>query len=195
MDHSFFAMISRLRWIDRWALMKNSSKENLSEHSLQVGMLSHALAIIGNKRLGKKLNADKCALFGMYHDVSEILTGDMPTPVKYFNAEIANAYKDIEKDACERLLSLLPADLYESYSSLLMPDDKLYEYEKKLVKGADKLSAYIKCLEEKKSGNLEFASAESSTLEALHALNLDEVEIFLKEFIPAYSKTLDEIKP
>ncbi|MCR5526333.1 MAG: 5'-deoxynucleotidase [Lachnospiraceae bacterium] len=195
MDYSFFAMISRLRWIDRWALMKNSSKENLSDHSLEVGMLSHALAVIGNKRLGKDLDADKCALFGMYHDVSEILTGDMPTPVKYFNAEIANAYKNIEKDACERLLSLLPEDLYESYSSLLIPDNEQFHYEMLLVKGADKLSAYIKCLEEKKSGNLEFANAEKSTLQALHKLDLEEVEIFLKEFIPAYSKTLDEIKP
>ncbi|MCR4744468.1 MAG: 5'-deoxynucleotidase [Lachnospiraceae bacterium] len=193
MDYAFFAILYRLRWIDRWALMRNSDNENLSEHSLEVAMLSHALATIGNKKLGKTLNAEKAALFGIYHDASEILTGDMPTPVKYFNDEIANAYKDIEKNACERLISLLPDYLKDSYKELMMPGDE-YSYEKKLVKGADKLSAYIKCLNEKKAGNMEFAQAEKSTLQSLHKLELEEVELFLKDFIPAYSKTLDEIK-
>ena len=193
MDYSFFAFIYRLRWIDRWALMRNSDNENLSEHSLEVAILSHALAIIGNKKLGKNLNAEKAALFGIYHDASEILTGDMPTPVKYFNPEIAKAYKDIEKTACERLLSLLPEYMQDSYSEAMMPSDN-YSYEKKLVKGADKLSAYIKCITEKKAGNTEFASAEKTTLEAIHALELEEVEIFIKDFLPSYSKTLDEIK-
>ncbi|MBR1892287.1 MAG: 5'-deoxynucleotidase [Lachnospiraceae bacterium] len=195
MDYAFFAMIARLRWIDRWALMRNSSNENLSEHSLDVAMLSHALALIGNTRLGKSLNAEKAAIFGMYHDVSEILTGDMPTPVKYFNSEISNAYKDIEKSACQKLLQLLPDDLKDAYSEAMMPSDDAYAYEKRLVKGADKLSAYIKCVDELKTGNSEFKSAEVSTLKALHALELEEVEIFIKEFLPAYSKTLDEIKP
>ena len=194
MDYAFFAMISRLRWIDRWALMRNSDNENLSEHSLEVAILSHALATIGNKKLGKSLNAEKAALFGLYHDVSEILTGDMPTPVKYFNPEISAVYKDIERNACEKLLTLLPDYLKESYSELMMPADE-YSYEKKLVKGADKLSAYIKCINEKKAGNTEFASAEASTLKSLHALKLEEVEVFLSDFIPAYSKTLDEIQP
>ncbi|XME04251.1 5'-deoxynucleotidase [Lachnospiraceae bacterium C1.1] len=193
MDYAFFAILYRLRWIDRWALMRNSDNENLSEHSLEVAMLSHALATIGNKKLGKTLNAEKAALFGIYHDASEILTGDMPTPVKYFNDEIANAYKDIEKNACERLISLLPDYLKDSYKELMMPGDE-YSYEKKLVKGADKLSAYIKCLNEKKAGNMEFAQAEKSTLQSLHKLDLEEVELFLKDFIPAYRKTLDEIK-
>jgi 5'-deoxynucleotidase len=175
--------------------MRNSSNENLSEHSLEVGMLAHALALIGNRRLGKSLNPEKAAIFGMYHDVSEILTGDMPTPVKYFNPEISNAYKDIEKSACMKLLQLLPDDLKDDYSEAMMPEDDKYSYEKRLVKGADKLSAYIKCVDELKTGNTEFKSAKSATLKALHALELEEVEIFIKEFLPAYSKTLDEIKP
>ncbi len=193
MDYAFFAMVSRLRWIDRWALMRNSDNENLSEHSLEVAMLAHALALIGNKKFDKKLNPEKAALFGLYHDVSEILTGDMPTPVKYFNPAIANAYKDIEKTACEKLLTLLPDYLKESYSEVMMPDDA-FSYEKKLVKAADKLSAYIKCINEKKAGNSEFSSAEAATLKSLKAMELEEVEVFLQDFMPSYSKTLDEIQ-
>ena len=193
MDYAFFAMISRLRWIDRWALMRNSDNENLSEHSLDVAILAHALAVIGNKKFGKSLNAEKAALFGLYHDVSEILTGDMPTPVKYFNPEIASAYKDIEKTACEKLLTLLPDYLKDSYSEAMMPDDA-YSYEKKLVKAADKLSAYIKCITEKKAGNTEFTSAEASTLKSLKEMELEEVKVFLDDFMPSYSKTLDEIQ-
>lgn len=192
--YGFFAMISRLRWIDRWALMRNSSNENLAEHSLEVGMLAHALCVIGNKRLGKKLNAEYAALLGMYHDVSEILTGDMPTPVKYFNREIRHAYKDIEKDAYLQLLQLLPDDLQEEYRQILLPDDD-YAQEMRMVKGADKLSAYIKCIQERQAGNREFSRAEQATLEALHAMQLEEVEIFLEEFTAPYEKTLDELRP
>lgn len=194
MNYSFFAMISRLKWIDRWALMRNSSNENLAEHSLEVGILAHALCVIGNERFGKKLDADHAAVIGMFHDSSEILTGDMPTPVKYFNRQIRSAYKDIESDANMRLLTLLPQDMRAEYMHALEPGDE-YAEEKRLVKGADKLSAYIKCIEERKAGNREFESAERSTLEALHELGLPEVEVFLKEFMPAYEKTLDEIRP
>lgn len=193
-NNGFFAMMARLKWIDRWALMRNSSDENLAAHSLDVAMLAHALCIIGNERLHKSLDADRAAVIGLYHDVSEILTGDMPTPVKYFNREIRSAFKGIEHNANQRLLKLLPEDLRREYTFVLEPDEK-YRQEKILVKGADKLSAYIKCIEERKAGNREFESAESSTLEALHGMNLEEVEIFLREFIPAYEKTLDEIQP
>lgn len=193
-QHAFFAMMARLKWIDRWALMRNSSNENLSEHSLEVAMLAHALCVIGNERFGKKLDADHAAVIGMFHDVSEILTGDMPTPVKYFNRQIRSAYKDIEKDANMRLLQLLPQNLRAQYTHVLDPGEEFVR-EKLLVKGADKLSAYLKCIEERKAGNREFESAERSTLQALHEMKLEEVEIFLREFIPAYEKTLDEIRP
>ena len=192
--YGFFAMMARLKWIDRWALMRNSSDENLASHSLDVAMLAHALCVIGNERLGKNLNADRAAVIGMYHDVSEILTGDMPTPVKYFNREIRSAYKDVERDANMRLLALLPQDLRAQFTHVLEPGEK-YAREKRLAKGAEKLSAYIKCIEERKAGNREFESAEKSTLEALHEMKLEEIEIFLKEFLPAYEKTLDEIRP
>ena len=192
--YGFFAMMARLKWIDRWALMRNSSDENLASHSLDVAMLAHALCVIGNERLGKNLNADRAAVIGLYHDVSEILTGDMPTPVKYFNRQIRSAYKDVERDANMRLLALLPQDLRAQFTHVLEPGEE-YAREKRLAKGADKLSAYIKCIEERKAGNREFESAEKSTLEALHEMKLEEIEIFLKEFLPAYEKTLDEIRP
>lgn len=193
-DYAFFAMMFRLKWIDRWALMRNSENENLSEHSLEVAMLSHALCVIGNRRFGKELDAGMAAVIGLYHDVSEILTGDMPTPVKYLNKEIKEAYKDIENEADRKLLTLLPEYMKEDFREAMLPDDR-YGYEKKLVKGADKLSAYIKCLQEKKAGNDEFRDAEISTLKQLEAMGLKEVDVFMDEFLPAYSKTLDEIKP
>lgn len=190
-DYSFFAMMSRLKYINRWALMRNSREENLSEHSLEVAMLSHALCTIGNKRLGKTLNADRAALIGLYHDATEIITGDMPTPVKYFNSNIKSVYKEIEHTACGKLLSILPEDLRGEYEKIFEPTDE-YKYEKALVKAADKLSAYIKCLDEKKAGNNEFLQAEKATFKAVKELNLEEVEVFMKEFMPAYSRTLDE---
>lgn len=193
MENNFFAMISRLKWIDRWALMKNATNENLSEHSLEVAMIAHALCVIGNKRLGKNLNGERAALIGMYHDATEIITGDMPTPVKYYNDEIRHVYKDIEKEAQRRLISLLPDDMKDEYESIFSPGEDL-SYEKKLVKGADKLSAYIKCIEEEKAGNREFLSAEESTLRSLRKMELPEVDIFIEECIPGYRKTLDELR-
>jgi len=193
MENNFFAMISRLKWIDRWALMKNATNENLSEHSLEVAMIAHALCVIGNRRLGKKLNGERAALIGMYHDATEIITGDMPTPVKYYNDEIRHVYKDIEKEAQRRLISLLPDDMKDEYDSIFSPGEEL-SYEKRLVKGADKLSAYIKCIEEEKAGNREFLSAEESTLRSLRKMELPEVDIFIEECIPGYRKTLDELR-
>ena len=188
----FFAMISRMKYIKRWSLMKNSSSENLSEHSLEVSMLAHCLAVISNKRLGNNLNVEKVALIALYHDSTEIITGDMPTPIKYFNKSIQGSYKEIERQAAERLLNMLAEDLRDEYTDLFVPQ-KEDEYLWKLVKGADKLSALIKCIQEENAGNKEFISAKNSTLELIKELNIEEVNIFMEEFIPSYSKTLDEL--
>lgn len=192
MENSFFAMMSRMKYIERWALMRNSITENISEHSLDVSILAHALAIIGNERLGKELNAEKAALIGIYHDATEIITGDMPTPIKYFNESIQGAFKAVEQVAAQRLLTMLPEDIRKSYEAIFFPqeeDANLW----KLVKAADKLSALIKCVEERKAGNSEFLSAEKSLREILGEMNMEEINIFMKEFLPSYDKTLDEL--
>jgi 5'-deoxynucleotidase len=192
MENSFYAMMSRMKYIERWALMRNSITENICEHSLEVSILAHALAIIGKERLGKQLNAEKAALIGIYHDATEIITGDMPTPIKYFNDSIQGAFKAVEHAAAERLLMLLPDDIRRSYETLFFPEGE-DAFLWKLVKGADKLSALIKCMEERKAGNSEFLSAEKSLRNILEAMKLEEIDIFMKEFLPAYDKTLDEL--
>lgn len=193
MEYNFFAMISRMKLIQRWALMRNSITENISEHSLEVSILAHGLAIISNERLGNQLNAEKAALIGIYHDATEIITGDMPTPIKYFNENIQDAFKAVEHAAAESLLNMLPEDMRESYYSIFFPREE-DTYLWKLVKAADKLSALIKCIEERKTGNTEFLSAEKSIREILEGMNLKEVDIFMEEFLPSYDKTLDELK-
>lgn len=192
MDSNFFAMMSRMKYIERWALMRNSQSENISEHSLEVSMLAHGLAVIGKRRLGRKVDPEKAALVGLYHDSTEIITGDMPTPIKYYNKEIQGAFKEIETLAANRLLGMLPADLREEYESIFFPGEG-EEYMWKLVKAADKLSALIKCIQEEKAGNTEFTSAKKTIMETLLKMNLEEVNIFIKEFLPAYYKTLDEL--
>ena len=192
MASDFFAMISRMKYIKRWSLMKNSSPENISEHSLEVSMLAHCLAVISNKRLGNNINEQKVALIGLYHDSTEIITGDLPTPVKYFNKAIQGSYKEIEKQAANRLLNMLPDDLMDEYRDLFFPKEE-DEYLWKLVKAADKLSALIKCIQEENAGNTEFVSAKKSTLKILKNLGMEEVDIFLDEFLPSYTKTLDEL--
>lgn len=192
MDSHFFAMMSRMKYIERWALMRNSQTENISEHSLEVSMLAHALAVISNKRLGNTLNAEKAALIGLYHDSTEIITGDMPTPVKYYNKEIQAAFKDIEKIAARRLVDMLPEDMRDSYQSIFFQKEG-EEYLWKLLKAADKLSALIKCIQEENAGNTEFSSAKLSLTETLREMELKEVEIFMEEFLPSYYKTLDEL--
>jgi 5'-deoxynucleotidase len=181
-----------MKYIERWALMRNSITENICEHSLEVSILAHALAIIGNERLGKQLNAEKAALIGIYHDATEIITGDMPTPIKYFNDSIQGAFKAVEHAAADRLLMMLPEDIRRSYEALFFPEGE-DAFLWKLVKGADKLSALIKCMEERKAGNSEFLSAEKSLRNILEAMKLEEIDIFMKEFLPAYDKTLDEL--
>lgn len=192
MKGNFFAMMSRMKYIERWALMKNTASENVSEHSLEVGMIAHALAVIGNSRFDKYLNAEKAALIGMYHDSSEIITGDMPTPVKYYNQDIKSAMKGVESVANKKLLYMLPDDMRESYMSIFFKKEE-DEYLWKLVKAADKISALIKCMEELNTGNQEFRSAEESLRNIVNGLDLPEVKVFVEEFLPAYGNTLDEL--
>ena len=190
MSYSFFALISRMRYIGRWGLMRNSLPENIQEHSHMAAVLAHALAVIGRDIYGKDTDPDKCAAAALYHDSSEILTGDLPTPIKYNNSAIRDSYKEIETRACEKLLSLLPDELKGSFEPLLLDSDgETHAY----VKAADKLSAYIKCIEERKAGNNEFLSAEAQILGILQKNPLPEVEYFLKNFIPAFELTLDEL--
>ena len=196
MEYNFFATISRMKYIDRWALMRNSRNENLSEHSLEVAMIAHALCVIGNARYERNLNADRAALIGLYHDSSEIITGDMPTPVKYYNPEIKDAYKQVEKIAEYKLLEKLPSDLRPAFEEIYKSNNSAEDkYMRRLVKAADKLSAYIKCIEEEKAGNTEFSTAKESVGKAIEKLRseLPEVDDFVKEFLPPYGKTLDEL--
>ncbi len=191
MAYNFFAMVDRMKLINRWALMRNTYTENISEHSHQVAVIAHALALIGNKKFGKNYNAERCALLGLYHDTTEVITGDMPTPVKYYNDDIKAVYKDIEKTAGNRLLEMLPEEFREDYEPFFIKqkdDEELW----KLVKAADKLSALIKCIEEDKAGNSEFSKAIISQKRIIEEINLDEVKYFVKEFLPAYELTLDE---
>lgn len=190
-NNTFYAMLSRMKYIERWALMRNSERENISEHSLEVAMIAHALAIIGNVRLGRDYNAEHIAMLGIYHDCTEIITGDMPTPVKYDNEVIKEAYKRIEENAADELISMLPEDLREAYMPYLKADEDKDVL--KLVKAADKLSALVKCIEEEKVGNREFVLARKTTMDDIIALNCEEADIFCKEFLGAYEKTLDEL--
>ncbi len=190
MPHSFYALISRMKNIDRWALMRNSSAENVQEHSHMVAVLAHALAVIGRDIFGKQTDPDRAAVVALFHDASEIFTGDMPTPVKYHNAEIITAYKKVEALASEKLLDTLPSELQGAYAPLLSPEA---DYTTSLIKAADKLSAYIKCLEELKTGNNEFKSAAVQTHDKLVSLHMPEVDYFMEHFIETFGLTLDEL--
>ena len=191
MSSSFFAMVNRMKLIDRWALMRNTSKENIAEHSHSVAVIAHALALIGNKKFGKNYDASRAALLALYHDTTEVITVDMPTPVKYYNDEIKNVYKDIEHIAGERLLNMLPEEFKDDYRSFFEAEESdkaLWA----LVKAADKISALIKCIEEHRMGNLEFETALSAQENKINAIDLPEVKYFSEHFLPAYYLTLDE---
>lgn len=190
MAHSFFAMLSRMKYIHRWPLMRNTSTENISEHTQEVAVLAHALAVLTNTRFEGQVDANKCVLLALYHDVPEIITGDLPTPVKYHSQTLREAYKQVEDGAADRLLAMLPDDLQGIYYPLLHQESGTMEA--RLVKAADKLSALIKCTEELKLGNREFFKAHQSTEHSLREMHLPAVDLFLKEFMPAYGLTLDE---
>ncbi|HEX2937516.1 MAG TPA: 5'-deoxynucleotidase [Ruminiclostridium sp.] len=191
MKNSFFAMLSRMKLINRWGLMRNTQPENIAEHSFDTAVLAHALAVIKNKRFGGKIDVSRVAMVALYHDASEIFTGDMPTPVKYFNPGIRNEYKEVEKASLKRLLSYLPDDMKDAYSDVMVPRPDEKEL-LQIVKAADKLSALIKCIEEDKAGNKEFRQAAAAQEKSLKEMNLPEVDCFLAEFLPAFSLTLDE---
>ncbi len=180
-----------MKYINRWALMKNTRSENLSEHSLEVAAIAHAIAVMKNLRFGGELNAERAAVLGLYHDMPEIITGDMPTPVKYHSKTLRNAFREVETEACSRLLSMLPEDMKESFSPYFFKTQE-DEYLWKIVKAADKISALFKCIEEEKSGNHEFSSALCSTKKAIEKMNLPEADAFLEEFMEAYKLNLDE---
>lgn len=187
---SFFAMLSRMKNIDRWALMRNTKTENICEHSHDVAVLVHALALLHNRRFGGNVNVEKCVLLALYHDATEILTGDMPTPVKYNNPELKSAYKQLEIVAANKLLSKLPEDLQDDYRELLLPEQS---EEKQLMKAADRLAALIKCIEELKQGNREFEKARCAVEKSIREMEIPAATCFLDEFLPEYEKTLDEL--
>ena len=191
MANQFYALLSRMRYITRWGLMRNTFSENIQEHSHQVAVLAHALALIRREILHLEgPDPDKCAVAALYHDTSEILTGDLPTPIKYYNPDIKAAYKQVERIAGERLLNMLPEALRESYRPYVLEEDEALE---PIVKAADKLSAYIKCIEEQKAGNAEFASAAEQTMTAMRSMNLPELDWFIEECLPAFALNLDQL--
>ncbi len=190
MNYNFFAFLGRMKYINRWGLMRNSYVENIQEHSLQVAMIAHGLAVIRNKYFGGNIDAKKVAAAAMYHDASEIITGDLPTPIKYYNNEIIASYKDIEKKANRKILSFLPLEMREEYEELFFVKD---EYEEKIIKAADKLGAYIKCVEETNAGNGEFATAKNAVKKWLDGCDMPEVAYFMGNFMEGFSLTLDEM--
>ena len=191
MANEFFALMGRMRYITRWGLMRNTFSENVSEHSHQVAVLAHALALIRRDILKLETpDPDRCAVAALYHDASEILTGDMPTPIKYYNREIKAAYKQVERIAGNRLLDMLPPELRGSYEHYVLEDEEALL---PFIKAADKLSAHIKCLEEQKAGNTEFDTAAKQTWDALKAMNRPELDWFLQNCLGAYSLNLDQL--
>ena len=190
--YNFFAYMSRMKLIRRWSLMKAADEENVAEHSAQVAQMAHALALIANRYYGADINADRITTLALYHESSEVITGDLPTPIKYYNPQIRTAYKDIEEIANRKLLGMLPEDLAMDYAPII--DQDIGTHEKRLIKAADKLSAYVKCVEELKRGNREFAKAATALKQEVKSyFDLPEVKYFYDNFLPAFSKTLDEL--
>lgn len=189
--YNFFAYISRMKYITRWSLMRNSFSENVQEHSHAVAVLAHALGVIGRDVFGKTCDPNACAAAALFHDASEILTGDLPTPIKYYSPAIREAYRQVEEESSAKLLAMLPEEIRASYEPLLCEED---DEIRKIVKAADKLSAYIKCVEELHTGNTEFRDAGHETLEAIKAMEMPEVEWFLDHFGDSFGLTLDELR-
>ena len=191
-NYEFYAYLDRMKFIRRWQLMRSTRDENIMEHSQSVAVLSHALAVIHNEVFGGHADVGRTVLYALYHETSEVMTWDLPTPVKYYNRSITGAYKDLEKHACEKMAGMLPEEMKRGISPYILADETSGEY--KLVKAADRLAAYIKCLEELRSGNAEFSRAKKSIEEDLHARRMPEVEYFFEKFIPAFSLSLDELE-
>ncbi len=191
MHHHFFAYISRMKYINRWGLMRNTIPENDMEHALQTAMIAHALAVLANTRYGGQYNEGQVMALALYHDASEVITGDLPTPVKHNNPMIHQEYAKLETIANDKLLSMLPSDIRPSYEPLIQHDETTAEW--RLVKAADRICAYIKCLEEKKAGNQEFENAAYSVRSSIDKIDLPEVRDFMRECVPGFSMTLDEI--
>lgn len=191
MEYDFFAYLSRMKYIKRWALMRSTVDENIKEHSWDVAVIAHALCLIENKIYGGKVDEYKVLSYAMYHETGEVITGDLPTPIKYFNAQINSAYKDLERQAEEKLLAKLPEELKQAYTEFVIHDENSIEYQ--IMKSADKLSAYIKCIDELKCGNKEFAKAKITIGKTLKNTGLKCVDYFVKNILPSFEKTLDEL--
>ena len=191
MNDGFFALISRMRYIARWGLMRNSVPENIQEHSHMVAVVAHALGVISRDVFGRDCDPDKLATHAIFHDASEILTGDLPTPIKYHSQEITGAYHEVERAASQRLLGMLPAELQGAYAPILLGE--LKESDRRLLKAADRISAYLKCVEERKAGSFEFLSAEKQTRRRIADMALPEADYFMERFTPAFERDLDEL--
>ncbi len=192
MRYDFYAYMDRMKYIKRWQLMRCMREENIMEHSQEVAMIAHALVSIHNDLFGGSADVLKTVLYAVYHETAEVMTGDLPTPIKYYNKSIHGAYKELERTACEKMSNMLPEEMRGGIAPYLLADEESLEYS--FVKAADKLSAYIKCLEELRSGNKEFSKAKKTIEEDLHARNMPEVEYFFKNFISAFNVTLDELE-
>lgn len=192
MSYDFYALMDRMKYIKRWQLMRGTRDENIMEHSQQVAMLAHALAVINNEVFGGSADCARTVLYAVYHECGEVLTGDLPTPIKYYDKSIQGAYKSLEDRACDKLLGTLPEELARAVEPSIKPDKNCIEY--RLMKAADRLAAYIKCLEELRCGNSEFVKAKKSIEEDLHSCAMPEVEYFFENFIGSFSLTLDELK-
>ena len=192
MRYDFYAYMDRMKYIKRWQLMRSTREENIMEHSQGVTVLAHSLAVIHNEVFGGNVDVLKTVMYAVYHETSEVMTGDLPTPIKYYNHSIHGAYKDLERTACEKMVGMLPEKMQGAIAQFVLADEESMEY--KLVKAADRLSAYIKCLEELRSGNSEFSKAKKSIEEDLKSKKMPEVDYFFKHFIPSFSLTLDELE-
>ena len=192
MRYDFYAYMDRMKFIKRWQLMRSVREENIMEHSQAVTLLSHALAVIRNEVFQGKVDIAKTVLYATYHETSEVMTGDLPTPIKYYNQGLHGAYKELEKSACEKIVKTLPEVMQKAISPFVLADEESEEYQ--IVKAADRLAAYIKCLEELRAGNSEFVKAKKSIEEDLHARKMPEIEYFFEHFIPSFSLTLDELE-
>ncbi len=191
MKHDFYAYLDRMKYIKRWQLMRCAREENIMEHTQEVTMIAHALVSIHNELYGGNADVAKTVLYAVYHETAEVMTGDLPTPIKYYNQNIQGAYKELEKNACKKMVNMLPKELQGSISPYVLADEECLEY--KFVKAADRFSAYIKCLEELRAGNKEFTKAKKNIEADLHSRNMPEAEYFFEKFIPAFQLSLDEL--